>query len=413
MKNILKYLSLFTLMAFMFTSCEKENIVIIDDPIVQTPEPEVTSANPLLGRVEGSNTGSADGLDLECVTILFPFEVLLQDESTAEVLSFDELITLSEYQENPAIDFVYPINLEDADGNEVNADNIEELSDYFISCIPDDGWGSGDWNEGGEYGEVPVFDIDFTNSCITLIYPFSVQDLGGNITVVNGQEELANTVIENEGLVFFAFPLSVTHENGEEVVLENGDELFEALISCDNITIPCDTTIVGGGQIACYELKYPLAIVLLDNSIETVNSEDEFVNLLLNGEIINFSFPLTLINENGEELVVENDNELAEAFNECYEVENPNEPVIFEEAVLFLAISSQGCYSINYPISLVYEDETSVSVSSNEEYAQTLMADASLITGLQYPLYVILATTQEVIEVSSKEDLFYLLVLCE
>jgi len=110
--------------------------------------------------------------------------------------------------------------------------------------------------------------------------------------------------------------LTLIDEEGSEVLVNNEDELNEALLDCTGIDDP-DLE----GDLICYDFDYPIQI---DDPIQgasvTINDTYEWNEYLVAGGIpIGFVYPITLIHIETEETTeVRNDDELFEALNECW-----------------------------------------------------------------------------------------------
>jgi len=89
-----------------------------------------------------------------------------------------------------------------------------------------------------------------------------------------------------------------------------------------------------------------------DGNIITINSHDDICSIVLGGAVLEYVFPLTLVNGEGEELIVNNNDELNDAWADCdswggygYGVDVFN--FIFNSDIFDYGYE---CYSINYPL---------------------------------------------------------------
>ena len=327
--KILKKLSLFVLLAVLaLTACQKDEIF---EPVTEVPEiePTETHVNGLLAR----SASSSDGLDLGCVSIDYPFDLLLLDSSIVEITSEDDFIIVFNNEYNLPLDFVYPLSVTNEDGESSSVNNAEELAEIFADCIPNTGWDD-DFND----WFFPAWVISFENSCYQLAYPVTLLDTDSVAVTADDEEDLIN-LLANGDIYSFAFPLNLEDEEGNTVMAENADDLFDLLADCSPNPGPGGC---GIGTFGCYQLGYPVTLVLIDGTSVTVNDDDEFAVVLVSGEWADFGYPLTLIDEDGNEIIVNNEEELHEALFDC---SGFGEGPISELSDFF-------CYDAVYPFSV-------------------------------------------------------------
>jgi len=378
---------LFIVGLLALTSCQKETIV---DTQVETPtvEPTVKETNELFSR----SRMSQDGMEFICFDVLYPFDLLLEDGTSATISSEDDLNTFM----GIAVDFVYPVDIQFEDGTMQTIDSNEALGEVFVECFPDTGW---DHDEFGDWF-VPAWEINFDNSCLQLVYPITVLSVDSVATTVNNETELTDLLITD--IFSFSFPLNLEDEDGNSVVAADADELFELLSACSGGDIHGGS---GIGTFACYELEYPLDLLLADGSTVTVNDDNEFADYLLNGEAIGFAYPLNLIDEEGNVTTVNSDDELNDALIACNDIGtgggDPGDPgqmgdflcydfgyplsitdmitgevITFADATEFenyVMINPAGAFNLAYPVTLInVEDGTVVTVEDEEEFILAL-----------------------------------------
>lgn len=396
-------LPLFALMLF-FSSCQKDaeidNTGIVD-PVIET---ETIELNPIVARNGGAN---GDGLDFDCFSITYPFDMVEEDGTIHTLDSEESFVTLFD-EEVFIVDFVYPLNVEDQDGNSSEVNDGEELAAAFALCLPDGGWQEG----------YPAYLIDAENSCFDLAYPVSLIDWDGNTLEVSDQAALTTAVAE--GIYLFAFPLNLIEEDGTTLTVNDTDGLIDALVSCNGIEIP-DTFLVGGGieYLGCYIIEFPLELVLLDGTTVTVNNHEEYCDLMLQGEIANYSFPLTLTDEEGNVTTVTNEAELGALLNECWDDVFFGGEGYFELSILYQGTqvedpnTMEPCYAIAYPLTIETDGE-SEEIADNAGVEEILngMDPEELYFDLQYPISVVFSdgTTTAV---DGIESIFVILDECQ
>jgi len=404
--NLMKLLSTVILIAFLFTSCVKENIDIKEDPVVEIPAPEVIQFNPLLNKTAGSESG--EGQDIKCFTIVYPFNLLLEDGSEVNVSSNEEFKNWTNDDSNFIVDFIYPLNVKtQTEGTVVMNTNIG-LSDLFISCIPDEGWGEDQTGEGVDYG-FPVFDINFQNSCFELVYPITITNLEDSISVANNAVELSSIVANEPGLTLFVFPINIVYEDGDTEVIGSSDLLSDEWFLCDRFNLPIISSINTGGQIACYLLKFPIEVETSSGIIKA-DTEDLFFSLLYSGQITDFVYPLNLIAFNGSELIINSQEAFNAALYNCYfDITNPD--VLAIKALRYGYL--EGCYSINYPIIVVNEEGVLKTIDNDEELYDSIILSDFITQHLLFPVDVTSAVTQGEIVFNDKASMIEFILYCQ
>ncbi len=382
----LKILALFLFASMLFVACDGDNEDTVD---INTPEEEEIvqhNSNPLISR----GSGSSDGLDLGCFSIKFPFE-MVDEEGTTYTFSSEDDFNLLLDEEVLIIDFVYPVDVIDSDGNESSAADAEELGELFASCVPQGGW---------EDDTFPAYSVGDENSCYDLSYPITLEDVDGDQVSVENEEELVAAIAEE--LYFFVFPIDLVNDEGETVSVANTDEMFEALFSCNEWDY-ADTTVFDWENefeyLGCLRITFPLTVELADGTSVTVNDHMELCDLMITGEISGFGFPLNVLEDDGSLTVIDNEEELEEALEAC---EDFWEPPVYEDDFLSLLILLEGalgdefgidpCYDINYPISITLGDDSTVTFQSDEEVENYFVDPASqeelFESSLVYPVSV-------------------------
>ncbi len=405
MKNS-KIIVLLAMVILSIVSCTKENIELPTeiDPIL-LPEPIETSNNPLVAQVL-----SDEDFDLGCFNINTPFDLTVDGviSTITSVEDFDA--ALINATEGTEIDFIYPLTITYEDGEIAEIADGMALGEAFAVCIPDGGWNV---SEGG----FPAYVINAENSCYDLLYPLTLNDLDENSITVEDEAAFIEA-LANNNILFFNFPLILIDENEEEVTAENDDELFGLFFECEGTHPPCDSIPYTSGGLGCYELGFPLGVIQIDaNGNETtviLETEDDLNNNLLNGNIVGFAFPLTLIDEEGNALVINNQEELDLAFFECGGFGEPTEP----GALLLLTGDINGggtCYDIQYPVSYVGPNSNITETANNfDEFFNAVFSNTGgFIIELIYPVEVVLAEDNSTVTINSTEELFTLLEACQ
>ena len=224
-----------------------------------------------------------------CFDIQFPFSVTMPDGSQISIYSEDELYEAVDlyyemndnYDGYPEINF--PINIvfyfENENGNEqqevIEIVSYEELQMYFDVCIEEDNnaWDDENW-----------FEID----CVDIVYPISIENPDGDIIYVESEYYLHEYIdqyyqncnsndCEDFSLVY---PLTVeyyseTNDQTQILTINSEEELQELLDEhCYNDVDEED------GFDTCGEIVYPITFEAPNGDQFTGNSEEEIMLLI-------------------------------------------------------------------------------------------------------------------------------------
>ncbi len=397
-----------SMLALLFTACEKDNTVI--DSEVSTPDlTEYTESNPLINR----GSGGDDGLLLDCITILFPFDLIADDGSITTFASIEDFETFDPVT-TIYVDFSYPLTIS-IDEVESTVESGEELGELFASCVPSGGW---------EEGDFPAYDITFDNSCYVLNYPIQLINMADEIITIESEVELIDALTLDA--YYFVFPFDMTRDDGVVVTVNNMDEIFEALIDCndfygdEDVEWESDFAIFG-----CYLFTFPFDVLTDDGEIITVNDEFELTDLILVGVIVDFSYPISLLNEDGEIVTANSTEEVQALLDECEGMDNGGggfEPVDRDLFDLWVGTyfdafpSGIPCYEIDFPITFTNtDDNTELTINNQEEYdAQFLNEFPNLGSYLGvFPMTVTYTLSGEEFIINASEDIETLLSGCE
>ncbi|MEM9820519.1 MAG: hypothetical protein AAF985_05585, partial [Bacteroidota bacterium] len=377
-----------------FSSCSKKEEISIMEEEIEQVDTETRASNALIGQMAPS-VSSSDALDLGCFSVDFPFDLNI-DGTTVTINSTEDF----EAALNPDVeyvDFVYPINITNLDGTTATVNDGEALAEAFAACIPSSGWGNGGF---------PAFLI--SESCYELEYPITLINSAGETFVANDEDEFVDLIATNYDLSF-QFPLNLVDEDGNTVTADDDEALFGLLIECD-VQEPGNGGVNPFGE--CWDYVYPFEMTDQDGNIVVINNHDDLCNAMLNGLILEHIYPLTLVNGDGEELVVNNDEELNQAWLDCLPPIDLGIDVI---GFIFSSdlIEGQECYSLNYPVE--YTDATTGEVNSvaDEAAAQDLLNDPTVWGNIVLPVTVTSVATGEEVTIEDFESYFTFLTSCQ
>ncbi len=363
--RLLSKLSFLLLFAgLFFASCDRENMDETITPEVEF-EPEVVVVNNLMNALTPTTN---DGLELGCLSINFPFELLLEDGSTVEVYSLEEFEAAASldppYQ---VVDFVFPLTVTTEDGESTQVNNNEELGVQFGSCIPDEGWE--DTTTTGGSLTIPAF--LFQELCFDLVYPLEVVDADDNTYTANNEAALIDLLATTPNLSFI-LPISVVDEEGNATTIESVAGFYDLYYSCDGITppgteggIPIDLSELDSANcnFETLAIQYPYDVLTEDGELISVEDENQEAALILSGEDYTVQYPFDLVDADGLVITINDEAEFILLILPCLiTIENPD-PCDTPAHILLYFNQGGGCGTVDYPNQLtadgiVYEINT-------------------------------------------------------
>ena len=136
----------------------------------------------------------------------------------------------------------------------------------------------------GSLTEDDSLDMD----CFSFVYPLEVVLPGGDVQTANNDDELEMIVLtwldqnptSNE-FPTFNFPIDVMLEDGTTQSVANEEALCELLMLCwDDIDDIYEDSLDMDLEF-CFELVYPIEVVLPDQTTATANSDEELETIIL------------------------------------------------------------------------------------------------------------------------------------
>jgi len=224
----------------------------------------------------------------------------------------------------------------------------------------------------------------FAIDCIAINYPFDFAlESGATITVNNNDETEIALYSEDDYVIDFVYPVEAVDQDGNSLTINNVDELAEAFIEC----IPEDgwDDFEEFGFPAfdfegmCVNIVYPLTLQSDNESTTTVNNEQEFANALAN-EFYYFSFPITVIDEEGNTLMMEDDMALMNALFDCADYYDPHTEIC--------PFDFSFCFELIYPVTLVDESGNTSTVNDEDELYTQLFSGK--VIDFVYPISLVL-----------------------
>lgn len=197
-------------------------------------------------------------------------------------------------------------------------------------------------------------------SCAEIVYPITLNNSDGSTTTINDDDELIeaieDAIFDDTNVPTIAFPIQVINEDDITVTVSTEEELFEIFEACFgdwDDDCGCDDEFE-----ACFEINYPITLVMPDGSQVVVNDDDELETAIDNyydanpndSNDVSVVYPITVtMLDDSSTVTINDDDELDELFEECFDE-------YFED-----------CFEIQYPISILMPDSTTITANSEEE----------------------------------------------
>lgn len=311
--------TILTLSGFIMSCSQGEN-----DPIIPTTNVTENSSFSIIATRSDSTETDEDESDLEdeCYTFVYPITLINPNNSSQEVSGDQELYDYIDQWliENPESEefptFQFPIDITLADGSVRSINSEEELCDILHECYGDDE-DYEDYEE--EYEEEELEDIaDYINDCFDISFPIELIIDSSNVTV-NNIEELYNLGESEPNSAEIIYPIELTDIiSGEVLVIENDEDLEEALISC----YTDEEDVLG----SCFDFVYPIEYITDDSVTTSINSLDELFMALEELEYdqeVELVFPIDItFLADGSTITTEDEDDLEDAVEEiCGEFE--------------------------------------------------------------------------------------------
>lgn len=375
----------------MFSCSVDEFDTTNTDPVVVNPE--MVYINNIFAKATMSTT--LTGINVECMTIQLPFELI--DDKGLKYLIVDEFSFnnfLLDSSNITIIDFVYPLTLVNELGDIIIAGNLFDFGSAVANCIPNPG---------------NAWLINFDNSCFRLEYPITINTQDS--TPINVMNERDFILLLDTTIAYFRFPLILRDLTGTGYNIRNGGELYNQLASCNSL--PGDTIIWTSNfsYIACYEIQFPIQVKISNSdSVVVVQNETTYGEILLQGRLTGYVFPITLLDQS-QIISVQNETDLNQLIEACYEP-----PMITDLLYLLqggLGGDSIACYTILYPFSVI--DSTggsNVTFQSETELLNFTGSSDFLRYAIVYPVRIRLRFTNIEIELNNVEEIKQVLENC-
>lgn len=286
-------------LVLIVVSCSKDNndsTTPQNLTLNQTLKNAVNAARAANSSTSSSDTDSIDpdyGDDCVegflCFDFVYPISVIATDGTQTVVNNDDELFNFFETQEEDYDpNFVFPLTIDFGDNDTEVMYDMEDLEDAFDDCE--------------EHFE-----------CFDIVFPITMTDASGNNVVINNEEELF-TFIDAQGDEYdpiVVYPIDVIVDE-ITITINSDDELEDLYEECDD----------DWDDVICFDFVYPFDMVS-DGVTTTINDEDSFFDYIDNlgdDADVDFVYPLNLIDEETDQIIIVNNlDEFETLFDSCDE----------------------------------------------------------------------------------------------
>ena len=208
------------------TSCRTEDDLNIDPPVETT----LLASSVLARKMQNvaMNDGSVDNIvyNANCFTIQLPITITINSIvlTISDIGDYDAIEDLfDEFDDDvDSLDITFPITIILADYTEIEINSLDELEDYADDCNDED-------------------EEDDDIECIDFLYPITASVFDSNNEVIatvtfTSDSDLYEFIddIDEDDLVGFEFPISIILSDGSELVVNNLNDLEDAIDEYDD-----------------------------------------------------------------------------------------------------------------------------------------------------------------------------------
>lgn len=293
----------------LFTGCEQMDA---DIALSEDFNPTERLAFGVAGHEGAGPKGGPKGFG-KCFDIVFPVTVIYPDKTTKEVANKEAYMTLIKSwkeanpasKERPTLAFPFEVTLED--GSTATVENEDGLKTLAMSCRP----------EGGPKGGI-------CGGCFTPVFPVTISFPDGTTKVVVSATDFKAQLdawraanAKATGHPQITFPYSVKLKlDSSIVVLKNADDLKALMAACKEGR---------PHRPSCFSVVFPVTIVYPGGKEEIATDQKDFVTKVRAWRTANptvkghpeMKFPLTIKFADGTTKVVNSKGDLKTAASAC------------------------------------------------------------------------------------------------
>lgn len=212
------------------------------------------------------------------------------------------------------------------------------------------------------------------SSCFSVVLPVTVTVNGNQVTVTTEADyqtvqDLKDNTLGND-IVYFSYPITIRYQNFTTAVINNWNELDNAIDDCDDDD--------GLDEIDCVFINYPIVINVYNSSTQTTNTVTiqsntqlyNFINGLTSGVIAAIVYPISATNSNSQNVVINNNSELEsfleDSIDDCDDDGGTWNPT-------FASVLTTGSWYVSY-----YNEDGEIDTSDYNGFTFTFFGNSNI-----------------------------------
>ena len=274
----------------------------------------------------------------------------------------------------------------------------------YISCDSEESFDELRINDEVETRNGAESDFTHRKRCFRFVYPvtYTMPD-GSTVTGDNAKEVKAGIRAwyaanpDEDTRPELEYPVNVVLRNGEELTLNNVAELMRLKERCRDDR-PDDR------PRKCFELVYPVTYIMPDGSLITGADAAEVRANIASWYDANpdaegrpqLQFPVDVVLRNGEEVTINNAEEMRRLKNRCKHQGQTDRP--------------KRCFKLVYPVTYIMPDGSTITGANAEESRQAIRAwyennpDVREKPALQYPVDIIYIEDDRILTINNADE---------
>lgn len=159
------------------------------------------------------------------------------------------------------------------------------------------------------------------SSCFSVQLPVTVIVNGENVVVATTADyqtvqDAIDAFSDDDDIVNFIYPITIQYQNFSTQVINNSDALDDVLDDCED-----DDDF---NEIDCVTINYPIVLNIYDSNNQlastlTITNDAQFYNFIENlddNEFIAINYPISIVDSNGNNVVINSNNQLEDIIEE-------------------------------------------------------------------------------------------------
>lgn len=257
--------------------------------------------------------------------------------------------------------------------------------------------------------------------CITINFPFSLLTESGATVEINTEAEFeaATDSTAADPAVDIVFPLSITDSDGNTTQVNDDYELGVAFASCIPIEGWDDTSSSNGTytipaflfEELCFDLVYPVDVEDAEENNYTANDEAALIDLLATTPSLSFVLPITVLDELGNETIIESAAGFFDLYYSCDGIIPPGTQggIPIDLSNLDSANCDFESLAFQYPYDVVTDDGELITVADENQEAALILSGEHYT--VQYPFNLVDADG-EVITINNDLEFIEFILPC-